>query len=136
MHLLEYVDEVLEQRDVRHAPGAGTSAGSTSNGKLLVDLVFLDDLIALRAMDVFSEYYLLFSARHKNPQEARGAFSSSWIGIFWQPRSIQMDEEGEWGNEVSADLRPEGRIDPRFQEVGARPCISERRNGLERGIYN
>ena len=58
IHLLNYVDGVLERREVcgafdkaPHAPVAGRSAVSTSTEKLGAGSLLLDDLIALRAMD-------------------------------------------------------------------------------------
>ena len=54
--------------------GAATSARGAStvamfNEKLQLDLLFLDDIIALRATAVFPENSLLITARPKNPQE-------------------------------------------------------------------
>ena len=61
MQLLNYVDEAPEQCEARRTsekaprgPIAGTSAVAMSDETLQVDLLFRDDLIALRAMDVFS----------------------------------------------------------------------------------
>ena len=57
MHLLTSVDEAFEQWEVRrssdkapHVPIADTSTASRSNEKLQVDLPFLGDAIALRAL--------------------------------------------------------------------------------------
>ena len=63
-----------------------------------MDLLFLDDLIALHIMDVFSKYSILTRVRSKNPQEVWGAFVSSWIGVFGPPKSLHLDEGGEWKN--------------------------------------
>ena len=61
MHLLACADEVSEQLEVcgasykaLHVPTAGTSAISTFNEKSQVGLLFLGDIVALHAMDVFS----------------------------------------------------------------------------------
>ena len=43
---------------------------------------------------------------------------------------------GEWQNDLWRALCVERRLKLEFQEVGAQPWISERRNGLARGIYN
>ena len=63
MHLPNYVDGELEHCEVcrpvyraPHAPSAGTSTVFVRNGKLHVDLLFLVDLVVLRAMDVSSKY--------------------------------------------------------------------------------
>ena len=82
------------------APAVGTSTVALSNEKLQVDLLFLDNIIARDIMDVYSKYSRLIPVRAKNPQEAWGAFRSSWIGIFGLPWSIQLDEGGEWKNEL------------------------------------
>ena len=73
------VGEVLEQRGVRrifdkalHVPIPGTPAASISSEELRVDLLFLDDIIALRAMHVFSKYSLLVPVRSKNPHGGSG----------------------------------------------------------------
>ena len=84
MQSLTCVGSVLEQREVRrafdkepHAPIAGMSTAATSNEKLQADLLFLDDVIASHAMDVFSEYPLLIPVRTKNPEEVWNGFRHS-----------------------------------------------------------
>ena len=57
-----------------HLPIAGTSMVAAFNEKLQVDLLFLDDLIVLHIMDVFSKYSVLTPVRSKNPLEVWGAF--------------------------------------------------------------
>ena len=57
-------------------------------------------------------------------------------GVFGQPKSIRMDECGEWDHEIWTDVRLERRTELRFQGVGAYPWIPERRSVLARGIYN
>ena len=47
------------------------------NERVQMDLLFLDDLIALHIMDVFSKYSILTRVRSKNPQEVWDAFVSS-----------------------------------------------------------
>ena len=76
LHLLSCVDEVSEQCDVCQdfdnaplVPIAGASTFAMFNGKLWVDLLFLDDIVAPHAMDVYSKYSFLIPARSKNPRE-------------------------------------------------------------------
>ena len=88
--------------------------------KLLADLLFLDDITALRAMDVFSTSAPSMPVRAKNPQEVWGAFCNSRIGIFGPPQCVQMDKGGEWGNEVWAESHSERRIKSLLLSVGAR----------------
>ena len=57
-----------------------------------VDLLFLDDIIALHVMDVFSRYTLFIPVRAKNPVKVWGAFCNLWIGVFGPPFCIQMEE--------------------------------------------
>ena len=45
-----------------HLPGAGASPASPFNAKFQTDLLFLGDAIAIRAMDMSSEYSLLVKA--------------------------------------------------------------------------
>ena len=61
MHLVNYVDEVLEHCDLcrardkaPHVPIAGTTTAPMSNETLQVDL-FSEDIIALRASDAYSK---------------------------------------------------------------------------------
>lgn len=98
--LSDYADKALEQREAcraldeaPHSPLAGKSTVSTPNDKLRADLSFLDDLIALRAIDVFSNSSRRIPVRSKDPQEVWGALSSFCIGIFGQPRCKQMMRE-------------------------------------------
>ena len=74
MHLVNYVDELPEGCDVcrafeqaAHVPFVGTHTVSMFSEKLRVDLLFLDHIIALRGMDVYSKYSLLAPLRLKNP---------------------------------------------------------------------
>ena len=87
IHLVNYVDEALNAAEC--AACASTVSAPNAN---------------LRAMEVFPEYSLLISARSKNPQEIWGAFCSSWIGMFGQPKRIQTDEAGAWEDEVGTNL--------------------------------
>ena len=142
-HLVAHVDSVLENCEVcrafdkaPHLPIAGTSSVSCFNERVQVDLLFLDDIIAARAMDVFSKYSLLHRVKSKNPQEVRDVFCAGWLGTFGPPKCLQMDEGGERKNEVWADYCTERRIKLLFQGVGAHPWLLGRRNGLARGIYN
>ena len=142
-HLANYVDEVLENCEVRwapdkapHVPIAGTCAVSMFTQKAQVDLPFLGDLTALRAMDVFPKYSPLPPAPPKNPQEVRGDFCGGRLGTSGPPKCIQMDEGGERKNEIWTDLRVGRGIKLQFQGIGDHPCLLERRNGLARGIYN
>ena len=141
--LLQHVDEVASQCDTckafekaPHIPFAGTSSVSMFNERLRMDLLFLDDITALRIMDVFPKYSIITRVRSRNPQEVWDTFLSSWVGVFGAPKSLHLDEGGEWKNDPWRDPRVERRIKLVFQGVGARPWILERRNGLARGIYN
>ena len=87
--LIQYVDEVVGNCDVCKAfdsapaiPVAGTSSVSAFNEKLQVDLLFLDDIIVLHVLDLFSRYSLLAPVRSKNPEEVWDAFCNSWIAVF------------------------------------------------------
>ena len=96
-----------------------------------MDLLFLDDIITLTILDVFSKYRILTRVRPEDPQEVWGAFLPSWVGVFGAPKVCIRGEGGEW----NAVLR-ERRIKLVLQGVGARPWILERRNGLARGIHS
>ena len=117
MHLLTYADEVSEQCEVRlplakapHVPIANTSTASRFAEKLRADLLFPDDLTALRALDVFPKYSLLMPVRSKDPREVWGALRNSRIGVCGQPQSIQIARGGVWRNELWADVSLERKI--------------------------
>ena len=78
---------------VPHIPIAGTSSASPFNGKVGVDLLYLDGAIALRAVDVVSKYSLLTSERSGNPQDTRGVLRSPRIAILAKPGCIRMSRE-------------------------------------------
>ena len=114
MHLLTFVDEVLARCEVGqafekapHAPAAGISTVAAFNEKLQIDLLLLGDIVALRVMGASPENSHVIPVRAETPQEVRDASRSSWIGVFGPPFSIQMDEGGEWRNELRAQLRSE-----------------------------
>ena len=128
--------EVCQAFDkVPRDPAAGTSTVAMFNEKSQVDLLFLDDIIALRILDVFSKYSLLIPVRTKNPQEVWDASRRPRIWVFGHPVSIQLGEGSEWENELSAELRSDRRIKLLSQGVGAHPWILGRRSGLSRGIF-
>ena len=92
MHLLARADEAMAQCEVcqafeqaPHIPVGGTSTVAMFSEKLRADSPFSDDIIAPHVVDVFSKYSPLIPVRTKNPQEARDAGCSPWIGIFGPP---------------------------------------------------
>ena len=89
MHLLTCVDEVLAWCEIcqafekaPHAPVAGATTVAVFNEKLQAGLPSLDDILALRVMDVFSKNSLLILSRARNPQGVWDAFCSSWVGVL------------------------------------------------------
>ena len=100
-HSANYVYKVLERCEnprgpdkAPHVPTADTSAVSMFNEKVQVDLLSLDEFIALRAVDLLSEYPLLLPVQPRNSQEVRNVFRSGRSGIFGPPKSIQMGGGG------------------------------------------
>ena len=90
--MVNFVGDVLEHCGVceafdkaPHVPTARTSTVAAFNEKVQVDLLFLGNLIVLRAMDLFSENSLLLPAQCENPQEVRDAFCGGWLGAFGPP---------------------------------------------------
>ena len=102
-----------------HAPAAGTSSVAMFNEKLQADLLFLDGIISVAAMDVVSKFPLLIPGRTKGPKDAWDALCSSRIEVLGAPMIIQLDEGRERTNELRVELRPERRIKLLFQGVGA-----------------
>ena len=74
-----------------------------------VDLLFSGDIIALRALAAFPEYSPPLPFKFRNPQEVRAVFCEGWLGTFGPSKCIQMDEGGEWGNEIWTDVRKASR---------------------------
>ena len=91
-------DEVLEHCEVRRSFGEAPHVSMRS-----VDLPYLDDLIALRAMDVYRKHSPLIPARSGNPQGARGPSRSAWVGVFRQPMCVRGDQVGDWKNKIRTD---------------------------------
>ena len=127
MHLLTSVDEILGQCEVcrtfdkaPRAPVAGAPTAPMFIERLLADLLPPDDLIALRAMDVFPEYSFLIPARTMYLQELWGIFCNSRIGVSGHPQSIQTGEGGDRRNEMWTDSCSGSRIKLQIQGVGAR----------------
>ena len=74
--LVNFANEVLGHcgtcrafRKAPHVPIAGTSTESMANEKAQVYFLFLDDIIALLALDVFPMYSLLLPVKYKIPRE-------------------------------------------------------------------
>ena len=117
-------------------PVSGASSVAACKEKVQVDLLFLDDIIVLHAVYLFSRHSILVPVRSKNPDKVWDAFRTSRIAVFSKPRAIHMGEEGERNNELRVDFRADRYIEVHFQGAGAHPRILERRDGLARGIYN
>ena len=122
------MDDVLEHcgtcrafDNAPHVPNVGTPTAEAFNEKAHVDLLFLDDIIALHAMDTSSKNSLLLPDQTKNPQEVSAAPCGCWLGSFVPPKSNQMDAGGDWKHEIRPDLPAEHRIKLQFQGVGAHP---------------
>ena len=49
------------------------------------DLLFLDNLVVLHVIDLFSRYSLLAPVRTRNPGEVWDTFRTSWIAVFGNP---------------------------------------------------
>ena len=96
-------------------PIAGMSAASTLNGNSKANLLYLSDLIGLRALDVLPKCPLVVPARSRDPREVWGAFCSVRIGAVGHPKRIWIDKGGEWENEVRADSCSDCRIKLPFQ---------------------
>ena len=100
-----------------------------------MDLRLSGDATAPGVVDVYSKYSLLARVRSKDPSEARDSPAFSRIAVRGRPETIQMDEGGEWGNEVRADFRSVRSIKLQFPVgAGALPRLLGRRNCLARGI--
>ena len=63
-------------------------------------------------------------------------FAALGLEFLAPHKSIQVDEGGEWENELWTELRPDRRIKLLFQCVGAHPKVVGRRNGIAHRIYN
>ena len=101
--LIQHVDEVASQRDTCKAferapriPISGTSTVSMFNERLQMDLLFLEDIVALHFMDVSSKYSIPTRVRPKNPRTVWDAFLSSRVGVFGTAKCLHSDEGGEW----------------------------------------
>ena len=137
--LLQHVDEVVSKCDTcqafekaLHIPITGTLTVSTLTERPQLDRPFLDDIIALRTMDVLSKYSLLTRVRSGNPLEAWDVPLSSWVGAFGTAKCLHLDKGGVWNNDLWRDLCVERCMKSALQGVGAHPWIVERRNGLAR----
>ena len=75
-------------------PASGTFTASGVFEKERVDLLFLDDVISSRAMDLFPKYSPSVRVPSKNPAELRDVSASSWISVFGEPRVAPMGEVG------------------------------------------
>ena len=103
------------------------------DGKLQVDLLLLGDLIASRAMAVFSTHSRLVPGRPRKLREVRDASCGARVGVLEQPKCFQVDGGGEWKSEGSPDLRLDRRIKLQFK-VGCAPLDSCASGELARSI--
>ena len=104
------MDDVAPLRDACRAfakapriPISGTLSVSMPNGRLQMDLIFSDDIIALHIMDVFSKYSILARARSEYPQEAWDASLPSWRGSLAPPK-VCIWTKGASGRTISGEI--------------------------------
>ena len=83
-----------------HLPIVGMSLPSAFMERIQVDLLFPDDVIAVRAVDLCPDYSLSVRFPPKNPLEVLGALAASLIAAVVARRGIWIDSVGEWGNGV------------------------------------
>ena len=128
MHRVNYVDEVLEQRDVccffekaPHAPLAGASAVPIFYEESQVDPSSLRDLTAFRAMGVFSKYFPLLPARQRNLQEVSDAIRGARIGFFGQLKCVQWDDGGGGKVRCGRTFVRSGESNFRFKDLARAP---------------
>ena len=67
-------------------PIAGTSTASALDDTSRVDLLFLDDAVALPAPGVRPKFYFLIPVRAKHRQEICDVFRGWWIANFGRPK--------------------------------------------------
>ena len=93
---MNHVDEVLDPVDrAPHVLIAGTPPASMFNEKLQIDLLFLDDIIALHVTGVFPRNSSPTPVRVKTLRHVRGAFSGLRVGVFGPPECVQMNVGSE-----------------------------------------
>ena len=101
-----------------------------------MDLLFLRDVITVRAMKLYLKHSLLARVCSKGPLQIWGAFAGSWISVCGRPRTNQMDADGEWGHENRTDFCTQCAICLYFRERGAHARRMDRRNELAHSIDN
>ena len=142
-YLADYVDEVLKYCETcraldtaPHETIAGASTASVFNEEAQVGLLFLGDIIALCAMDLFPNFHF-FSQYSPRTHRRSGAFS---VVVGWaflaRPRAFGWVRGANGMNQMRTNLRAGRRTELQFQRVGAHPWLSKRRNGFARGIHN
>ena len=96
-HLVNQVGQVLETCDVcrafdkaPHIPIAGATAVSAFNEKVQVDLLFVDDLVVVHAMDVFRSTPFVARRKPKIPMKS-GAFFAL---VGWRHLVPQAHSDG------------------------------------------
>ena len=135
-HLIARAEKVPAQRYVCRAFERAPHVLVTGTSTVAMFDENLQVMVAGQVMDGFPEYSLMIPVRPKNPQEVWDASCSSRLGVFGPPLKIQMDEGGEWNNELRAELRSKQQIKLLSQGAGAHPWILVRHNGPGRGICN
>ena len=123
IRLLDFVYFAVDQCEVCWAFGkahrlavAGASSVSSFCGKLQGDLLFLGDVVALRAMDVRTTVPLPARVRPESPHGSSGT-------VLGQPPTKRMRAGGEARNEIRADLCAERIIRLHLQGEGVHPLF-------------
>ena len=104
MPMADFADEALEHSDARrafdkapHVPRVGAPTVSTFNENMRADLLFSDDVTALRGMDTYWKYHLVAPVHSKHPQEVRDAPSTACVGVFGQLRAKVANRRMQFG---------------------------------------
>ena len=94
------------------------------NEVVLVDHMFLDDLIVLHVMDAKTRYSTGAVVNSTSMADAIVAFDACWLSPFWAPLSLQADTAFQ-GNEFSSFLHDLGT------ELRPSPPYRHNKNALE-----
>ena len=101
-------------------PIAGMPAAPTLNGNSKANLLFLSDLIGLRALNVFPKCSLVLQARWRDPRELWGRFAVSGLVLSGNPSVFGRTRAANGGMKFGRTLARTVGLSSRFKGKYAR----------------
>ena len=119
-----------------HKSIASTRLSTSFNETVQVDLLFIEDLVILHALDECTRWSSAVTIPSKRTADVLSALISSWFRLFGPPTVLIADHEGALLSEESAVMMERWGTSFRPKPVGSHANMVERHHSLIRDTFH